>query len=242
MRIHIADSKEEVSKRVANDLIELLHTVKHPLICLASGDSPSGLYKEIVQRVQNKELNIYSWKFVGLDEWVGMNGGDEGSCRYHLDQQFFTPLRVSLSQICFFNGRATDLENECAATEMLVSKNGGIDVAIIGLGLNGHVGMNEPGTALGSRVHIADIDPLTQRTAQKYFSSPKQVTHGLTLGLKNLMEARHIYLIVTGAHKAEIVQKVLEGDRSENVPASLLRNHSGFTIYLDTAAAKLLAQ
>ncbi|HET9824456.1 MAG TPA: hypothetical protein VFP87_03935, partial [Chitinophagaceae bacterium] len=99
MKLFVDDSYEALSKRAANDLIEILRLLKNPLICTASGDSPAGLYKNIVDRVQNKQLDVSDWFFVGLDEWAGMNGSDEGSCRYHLDQQLFGPLQIRAERI-----------------------------------------------------------------------------------------------------------------------------------------------
>jgi galactosamine-6-phosphate isomerase len=240
MNIYIADTKEELSKKIASDIIESLRPIEHPLICTASGDSPAGLYQEMVQRVSKNELDISGWKFVGLDEWTGMNENDEGSCKYHLNKQFYGPLKIAPGNICFFDGRAKDLRNECTITEKFIQKNGGIDIAIVGLGLNGHIGMNEPGTSISTRTHVSAIDPLTQKTGQKYFTRPQQLTHGITLGLANLMEAKQVVLIVTGAHKADIVQKVLGDEISEQLPASLFRNHPGFKVYLDKAAAQQL--
>lgn len=241
MKIIVTDTYEELSKRAAADLIEFLKAVQQPLICTASGDSPSGLYKELVQRVGNKELDISDWYFVGLDEWAGMNEEDEGSCRFHLNRQFFHPLKIRNEKICFFNGRAKDLKEECRRTEDFIRKQGGIDVAIVGLGLNGHVGMNEPGTAPELRSHVSKIDPLTEKTGQKYFTGERKLSHGLTLGLADLMEAKKVMLLANGVHKAEIVQRVLEGEISELLPASLLRNHSGLVVYLDYAAAQLIS-
>jgi len=234
MQTLIFDTYQELSKRAADDLIHFAAAKREPLICTASGDSPSGLYKEIVQR----QMDVSHWKFVGLDEWVGMNGDDEGSCRYHLNKQFFEPLQIPQAHICFFDGKAKD--DQCAITESFIAKHGGIDVAIVGLGLNGHVGMNEPGTPAHLRSHLAEIDPQTQQVGQKYFSTPRQITHGLTVGIATLMEARHIMLIVSGAKKASIVKEMLTSAISEQLPASLLRQHEGLVIYLDRAAAQMI--
>jgi galactosamine-6-phosphate isomerase len=169
-----------------------------------------------------------------------MNGKAEGSCRFHLNNELFNPLEIPAERICFFDGRADNLEMECTEVENFIKTHGGIDVAIVGLGMNGHVGMNEPGTSASLRSHVADIDPVTQKTGQKYFKEQRQLTHGVTLGLATLMEATHIILLVNGGHKAQIVKQVLEGDISETPPASLLRNHAGLKVYLDSEAAAML--
>jgi len=117
---------------------------------------------------------------------------------------------------------------------------GGITAAIVGLGMNGHVGMNEPGTSPELYSHIAEIDTETQKVGQKYFKEQQHLSHGLTLGIASLMKARHIILLVNGAKKAQIVQKVLEGEISESLPASLLRKHPDLKVYLDKEAASML--
>ena len=211
------------------------------MVCVASGNSPEGLYKELVRKVKNNDADLSSWNFVGLDEWAGMNGNDEGSCRFHLNNQFFGPLQINEERICFFDGRAKDPDEECMRVENFIQQHNGIDVAILGLGMNGHIGMNEPGTPSSLRSHLTEIDPLTQQVGQKYFSRPKELSHGLTLGIATLKEAKQIMLIANGKHKASIVQKILEEEVSEQLPASLLRHHTHITIYLDQPAAQLIS-
>ncbi len=240
MKIFIAQTYAAISLQAANDVKEILQSVPKPLLCVASGDSPAGLYSELVHQYNAKNLDASSWSFLGLDEWLGMNETNEGSCKYYVNKQLFQPLNIDQERICFFDGRAADPENECSKTEAFIQQHGGIDAAIIGLGLNGHIGMNEPFTSIKTRSHIAAIDPLTAQTGQKYFKNQQILSHGLTLGLATLMEAKNVILIVSGSRKAAIVQQVLEGEISEGVPASLLRNHPGFSVYLDTDAAQLL--
>jgi len=237
MKIFVADTYKMMSKQAADDVIEIMQNREQPLICTASGDSPAGLYKEIVERADKNQLNVSDWFFVSLDEWVGINGNDEGSCRYHLNQQLFHPLKTEEDKICFFDGRANDLKKECDKTENFIHEHGGIDVAILGLGMNGHIGMNEPGTSIGTYSHVIDLDATTQKVGQKYFKKEQKLTQGITLGLATLMEARHIFLLISGKHKAEITQKIIEDEISEKLPATLLRRHPLLKIYLDAEAA-----
>jgi len=242
MKIFVGDTYANMSKQAADDVINIMQSRRGSLICTASGDSPAGLYKEIASRVSSKKLNPSDWFFVGLDEWIPMNGSDEGSCRYHLNKQLFQPLKTGDDKICFFDGRADDLEAECERTENFIQHHGGMDVAILGVGMNGHVGMNEPGTSIGTRSHVADLAPTTRQVGQKYFTKEQKLTKGITLGLSTLMEARNIILLIGGKHKADIAQKILEEPVSENLPATLLRNHPALRIYLDSdAASKIIA-
>jgi len=243
MKIFVGDSYTNMSRQVANDVINIMQSRKGSLICTASGDSPAGLYKEIAERVSSKQLDTSDWFFVGLDEWIPMNGNDEGSCRYHLDKQLFHPLKTGEEKICFFDGRADDLGAECERTENFIEHHGGMDVAILGVGMNGHVGMNEPGTSIRTRSHIADLAPTTQQVGQKYFTKEQKLTKGITLGLSTLMEARNIILVISGKHKAAIARQVLEEPVSESLPATLLRNHPALRVYLDRdAASKIIAR
>jgi len=241
MQVIVCNSYEELSLRVASDLIECMGSRKHPLLCAASGDSPSGLYRHLVARVAQKDLDVSGWAFLGLDEWVGLNGSDEGSCRYHLDRELFLPLHVPQEKLFFFDGRKEDLASECQQAESFIARYGGIDATILGLGLNGHVGMNEPGTSVSTRSHVTALDPITAQTGQKYFKEARSLSEGITLGIGTILDSRNIFLLVSGAKKAAIVKTVLEGDVSEKVPASLLRRHPGLRIYLDGEAASLLS-
>lgn len=154
MQIIISDTHEESSKKAADTVAACMYQKVEPLICVASGDSPAGIYRNLVTRVQHNEMDIRRWTFLGLDEWVGLNGNDEGSCRYHLNAQLFSPLKIANSQICFFDGASKNLEEQCQITESTIQKHGGIELAILGLGMNGHIGMNEPNTSALTRSHI----------------------------------------------------------------------------------------
>lgn len=237
MKLIINNTYEEMSRKAVNDLLGILQLITNPLMCTASGDSPKGMYKELIKQIKEKEIDISGWNFLSLDEWAGMNGSDEGSCRFHLNNDLFGPLNVTESKIIFFDGRSSDLPAECNRIENYIKEHGRIDVAIVGLGMNGHVGMNEPGTPENSRTHVAEIDSTTQAVGQKYFKREQKITHGLTLGLATLMEASNIMLLVSGSKKASIVKKILEEEISEQLPAGILHHHNNFHVYLDKDAA-----
>ena len=242
MKIIVADTYEAMSKQAADDLMQLMSLKKDPLLCPASGDSPAGLYKELAERSKQDELDPSGWYFVGLDEWMGMNGTDEGSCRFHLNNELFGPLQIQKERIYFFDGRAEDLRDQCSQAEKFIATHGGIHVAVVGIGTNGHIAMNEPGTPADSRSHVADIAPETQQAGQKYFKEGKDISKGITVGLATLMEAEHIILLVSGTHKAAVIKRLISEPVSEQLPASLFRDHPSFTIYLDAAAAQLISK
>ncbi|HVS98788.1 MAG TPA: glucosamine-6-phosphate deaminase [Puia sp.] len=240
MKRSVADNPQSMAARVADRLEECLRSIPQPLFCPASGDTPAALYAELVRRTAAHTLDTSGWYFVGLDEWVGMNGADEGSCRYYIDKGLFQPLQVSDERICFFDGRAADLQKECDRVERFISNRGRIDVAILGIGPNGHVAMNEPGADPSGRSHVSILHPATRATGQKYFRSNVPLERGITLGLGTLLDAHYLFLLATGEHKAAIVTSALEGPVTSEVPASLLRNHPNLEVWLDAGAASLL--
>lgn len=241
MQVIICNTYEDLSQQAAADIIGCMGSRSNPLLCPASGDSPAGVYRNLLARVAQKQLDVSGWSFLGLDEWVGLNGSDEGSCRYHLDRELFGPLQVPKEKLFFFDGRKADLESECRQAESFIASHDGIDATILGLGLNGHIGMNEPGTSVSTRCHVSTLDPLTAQVGQKYFKEARQLSEGITLGISTILDSKNIFLLVSGAKKASIVKTVLEGEISEKVPATLLRKHPGLRIYLDVEAASLLS-
>ncbi len=240
MHLIIEESYHSLSQRVAKDMIATLQQYQKPLLCPATGHTTIGLYKELVKQCLQQDAVSAEWNFVGLDEWKGLNEHHDGSCKRALNAQLFGPLKVNAERICFFDGCAENLVAECARIENFIRRFGTIDLSVLGLGLNGHVGMNEPGSTPFERSHISALDTQTQQVSQKYFSDKKLVSQGITLGLGTLLDSKHIFLVVNGSHKAEIIKKVIEGDITKQLPASLLRNHKNFTIYLDEDAASQL--
>ena len=229
-----------MSTRAAEETVKHLGSSARPLLCAASGNSPLGLYKELVNWHNKGQLDIASWFFLGLDEWVGMNRTDKGSCGFLVDQELILPLKVRREQTCFFDGRTLDTTKECMRVELFIQERGGIKVGVVGLGMNGHIGLNDPGTSVHLRSHVSVLDPQTGVVGQKYFENPRALTHGITLGLATLMDSSHIILVVSGKSKAKIVKRVIEGEMSDQVPGTLLRDHPSLSIYLDSEAAELL--
>lgn len=240
MKIVIEDSYEKMSAAAAKGVVEIITENNDALICPASGDTPSGLFNDLVNRAKKGEFNPHKLFFVGLDEWMGMNGGDEGSCREYLDRQLFHPLNIKEDHISFFDGRSPDPNEECDKTDNFINDHGGIDLCILGLGMNGHIGMNEPGVSHLHLSHIAEISEETASIGQKYFSNNRNLEKGLTLGIASILASKHIFLLVSGEKKSAAVKKLLESEISSDFPASFLKTHPSCVIYLDTEAAKLV--
>ncbi len=240
MQCFIADTYESMSAQCANIIADIIKQGVSPLVCVPSGDSPKGLYNEWKLQQEKNMINVHDWYFLGLDEWIGLGENDEGSCHYMLNRDLFFPLEIHPEKICCFDGNTKDTAAECNRIENYIHQHTAIDVAILGLGMNGHVGLNEPGTSPLLRSHVSEIHPVTKQVGQKYFSSPQQLTKGITLGIATLMEAGHVILLVSGEKKAAVLQQAIEGEITPEFPASLLRNHPGFMVFADQAAAGML--
>lgn len=230
-----------MSEQAAADLFTFLQKEEKPLICTASGASPAGLYRELVKLVEHSKFDVSNWYFIGLDEWMGMNGDDEGSSRYQLNEQLFEPLKIAEDRIFFFDGTA-NAEEQCKQADGFIASHGGITVSILGIGVNGHIAMNEPGTSPNLRSHVTDILPETQAIGQKYFKEAKQIDKGITMGLTSLNESKLIMLLAAGSNKAESIRRMLHETIGTDCPATFLRDHSNLNLYLDTDAASLLCR
>lgn len=242
MKIIVQPNYQDLSTAAANKVVDIMQASPKPLCCIASGDSPRGLYQALVRKNKEENLDISHWQFVGLDEWLGMNATDQGSCVHMLENELVKPLGLLPHQICLFDGRTKNPLQECSRVEDFIQQHDGMDIAILGLGLNGHLGLNEPGTSFTARAHVSDISASTQSVGQKYFSAETSLTKGITLGLGSLMEAKNILLIVSGEKKASIIKRVIEGEIDTDVPASILQKHPSCYIFIDNSAAQLLSK
>lgn len=239
MRLIIGDSYDEMSETAAEDFIFNLEQFKRPLICLPSGNTPVGFYKKLVEYFLKQDA-YPDWYFIGLDEWVGVGANEKGSCRQFLDKHFFIPLNIDPARISFFNGLAEDLQAECETADKHIRSFGGIDIAVLGLGRNGHLGFNEPGTDVSMGAHVVDLHETTQQAGVHYFGEPRELKKGITLGMKSLLSSGSVLLLVNGIHKAEVVKRMVEEPATYLLPASLLQNHPKCFVYLDRMAAELV--
>lgn len=237
MKISKYDTYEELSKAAAGLVAKQLAAKPNSVICFPSGDSPSGMLKEIVTAVNDGRMDISQCFFVGLDEWVGMDQNDFGSCKHYLYTNFFSKVNVDAEKVMLFDAKAADLRAECEKMNQFIADKGGLDIMIVGIGMNGHLGLNEPGTAFDLYAHLSELDPITVEVGQKYFKQETKLTHGITLGLKHLAEAKIPVLIASGAKKADIIHESLQGLVTTEVPASVLQTIPQAIILLDIDAA-----
>lgn len=240
MEISVYDDYDEMSKAAANLILDQVDAKSNSLICIPSGDTPTWMLAYLVQYVQENLIDLSKCYFVGLDEWVGMDESDEGSCKHYLRTNLFEPLKIKADKIVFFDALAADLEQECIRINNFIDEHGGIDLMIVGIGMNGHIGFNEPGTDFDTYAHQSTLDVVTAEVGQKYFKKEMSLKAGITLGLRHLTEAKNAVLIASGEKKAPIVAKALEGAITTELPASIFQTIPTASVLLDKGAAAML--
>lgn len=230
---------EEMSEKAANIVIEHMKSLKRPVIGFATGSTPIGLYNCLVKKYQQKEVSFKHATTFNLDEYVGLPKENKNSYHYYIHENLFQHVDIQPENVHIPNGMAEDLEQECMTYDRLISKNK-IDIQILGLGLNGHIGFNEPGTSFKSRTHIVKLDQSTRKANARFFQSIDEVpTKAITMGIETIMESKKILLLVSGKKKADALARLLgNSDISEEFPASILRQHNDVTVIADEEALK----
>ena len=228
-----------LSRATADLILNYITAKENPIVCLASGHTPRGVFEYLIDDVKSNRLNISQCIFVSLDEWVGISASQYGSCRSMMDDDFFTPLQIPSSQIRFFNGLADDLEVEAQNMNAFIESHGGLDIMLVGIGTNGHIAMNEPGTSFNSYGHVSTLAEETKNVGQKYFAQTTTLNRGITLGLKHFREAKLPILMANGEKKAAIIQKTFSSPPEESLPSSVIHIISqGFVMMDDLAGNK----
>lgn len=240
MQTFIFDTYELMALKAAEFIAGTVEKKGDSLLCFAAGDTPTGIFRCLANMQKQGRVDFGQSSFIGLDEWVGLNRQEEGGCMNYMYAHLFEPLGIEDSNIVFFDAASGDLQQECVKVDEYVRKHGPIDLMLLGIGMNGHLGLNEPGVPEDLHSHIVDLDPVTKTVAQKYFKNGRSLEKGITLGIRDIMEAKCVVLIVSGAKKAEIMKEIMEGGITNALPASLVKNHGNALLFMDRDAASLL--
>lgn len=240
MLIKVFENYNALSEEAANEIVSVVKQKPDAVLCLATGDTPTLAYSLLRRRIVAEKIDISGCTFVGLDEWLEIPPQNEGSCSFYLHHHVFHPLNVKPDQIHLFDALSDDPHSECTRMDALIRQKGKIDLMLVGVGMNGHIGFNEPGVPTSLYSHVVNLDPVTQTVGQKYFTNTTRLTRGITLGLRHFFESRKAIMMANGIKKAEVVKLALEGPVSINLPASAVQHHSNAIILLDEEAARSL--
>ncbi|WP_053363385.1 glucosamine-6-phosphate deaminase [Bacillus sp. FJAT-27251] len=237
MKIKKVKSYEEMSRIAADIIIDKVRSNPGINLGLATGSTPVGMYENLVKDHQEKGTSYKSVKTFNLDEYIGLSSENPNSYRSFMNEQLFNHIDIPIENTHVPHGDAKDSHQECAEYEALLKKHGGVDLQILGIGGNGHIGFNEPGTSFQSETHIIELAESTRRANARFFNSLEEVpTQAITMGIASIMESKEILLLVSGEKKNQALKQLLEGDVSEDFPASVLKTHPNVTIIADEAA------
>ncbi len=241
MNVKVFGGYEELSAAVATTVIDLIKQKPTAAICFASGHTPLLACKLFVAQILREKIDVSAISFFSLDEWVGVPPENEGSCHHFFYNIIFNPLGLTKKQVYVFDALTNNEAAECKKMDNAIAAVGGLDLMVVGIGMNGHIGFNEPGVSFGNYTHVMALDESTIEGGQKYFKSTTPLSKGITIGLQHLMETGQVILMANGEKKAEIIKKTMEENVHEQLPATIMRTHKNGVIMLDKEAASLLS-
>lgn len=231
---------EDMSRKAANLISAQVILKPDCVLGLATGSTPIGTYKELVERYNNGDLDFSKVKSVNLDEYKGLPRDNDQSYYYFMYNNLFKHVNISLDNVNLPNGMEPDSAVECARYDKVIESMGGIDLQLLGLGHNGHIGFNEPADHFPTTTHCVDLTEMTIEANKRFFADIKDVPRqAYTMGVKTIMSAKKVLMLVSGEGKAEILHKIVCGPITPEVPASVLQLHPDVTIIADEAAMKL---
>jgi len=238
MEVIIQPNAERAAQAAADFIARALIAKPDLVLGLATGCTMEPVYDRLVQKNREEGLDFSRCRTFNLDEYVGLAADNPGSYHYFMRQRFFDNVNIDLRNTHLPDGMAKDLEAECANYEKLIAASGGIDLQVLGIGLNGHLGFNEPLSEFHSRTRLQTLSRMTRAQNAPLFPSLNRVPHcAITMGVGTILEARHCLLLATGAEKAAIVAGAIEGPLTAMITATALQLHPACTIVLDEEAA-----
>lgn len=236
-RVYLEDDFEAMSRRSAQLLIDVVREKPEALICLPAGSTAARTYEILAERSARGEADFSKAWFVALDEWLDLEDESE-NCDAFMRKHFYGPLGIPDERVKRFDIHAADLRQACREVDQFIFDRGGIDVMLLGMGMNGHLGLNEPGGDFSDYAKVVELDPVTMSVGQKYFSGPTRLTRGITVGVHHMFETKLVVLQVGGAHKAEITERLIRTAPTEALPATVLKlvPHGVLVVDRDAAA------
>lgn len=231
MNLIKASGYKDLSRKAANVISAQVILKPNSILGLATGSSPIGTYEQLIEWYQKGDIDFSRTISVNLDEYYGLSPENPQSYRYFMNQHFFNHVNINPLNTNVPNGLAADPDEECTRYEKLISDLGGIDLQLLGIGHNGHIGFNEPNISFEKTTHVVELDETTRIANARFFDSLDEVPQkALTMGIKSIMQSKKILLIANGPDKQDIIQKALFGPVTPEIPASILQFHPDLTV------------
>ena len=231
MKYYEVKTYDELSRKAASIIAAQVITKPDCVLGLATGSSPVGTYQKLIEWYKQGDVDFSSVTSVNLDEYIGLDGSNDQSYRYFMEENLFKSINIKKENTYVPNGCATDLEKEGAEYDQRIKDFGGIDLQLLGIGLDGHIGFNEPDDCFTGPTHLVDLHPSTIEANARFFDNVSQVPkQAITMGMLSIMQAKSVLLVANGSAKREIVQKSFFGPITPQVPASILQLHPNLTV------------
>ena len=241
MRIIKVKDYEQMSRKTANIISAQVILKPDCVLGLATGSTPVGTYKQLIEWYQKKDIDFCEVTTFNLDEYVGLSFDSSQSYHYYMNKTFFSQINVDMKNTHIPDGMNANAAEECRRYDEKIRSCGGIDLQLLGIGLDGHIGFNEPGTSFELGTHCATLTESTIRANERFFEKAEDVPKfAYTMGMKSIMQAKKILLIANGENKAEILKEAFLGQITPQVPASILQLHNDVTLIVDEASGKFL--
>ena len=237
MRIYKTKNYDEMSKKAASIIFSQVVLKPESVLGLATGSSPIGTYKQLIEWYKKGDLDFSRVSSINLDEYKGLDPENDQSYRYFMNTHLFDKINIDKKNTYVPDGLEPDKEKACRDYEEIIRVHGGVDLQVLGLGHNGHIGFNEPGSVFEKETHCVTLSETTREANARFFNSMDEVpTEAYTMGIGSIMQAKKIVVIVTGEGKREIVKKAFQGPITPEVQASVLQLHSDVILVGDEAA------
>ena len=240
MKVFKVYDYDELSQLAAKLIIKKVNQFSNLTLGLATGSTPEGLYRCLVEDHLIHHTNYQYVKTFNLDEYVGIGPENKNSYYYYMNKHLFKHINIKPHNVHLPKGTNVNLEKECDHYEWLIEQNEGIDLQVLGIGQNGHIGFNEPGTSFKSKTHIVELDYSTRKANSRFFTTIDEVpTHAVTMGISTILKSKEILLLVSGENKTPAFQRLLKGEINEEFPASILKQHPNITVIVDCSFCRL---
>ncbi|AJA46441.1 glucosamine-6-phosphate deaminase [Clostridium pasteurianum DSM 525 = ATCC 6013] len=241
MELYVFDNYDEISRYAAKMVSDFINENSNCVLGLATGSTPLGMYKKLIEYNRDRIVNFSEVKTFNLDEYRGLSGEHPQSYRYFMNKNFFDHVNIDKNNTFIPNGTCEDVAKECRDYEEKINELGGIDLQILGVGSNGHIGFNEPSSELYAYTHLADLTEDTIKANSRFFKNIEEVpSKAITMGVGQIMKSKRIILLASGVNKAKVIGRIFNGKISTENPSSILQLHPSVAVIADKKAASLI--
>lgn len=234
MEVVTAEDYDGMSKEAAKFIYEAIEKNPNITLGLATGSTPQKMYQYLAEMLNENNIDLSNVHTVNLDEYVGLDADNAQSYHYFMLEEFFNKVNIPLENTHIPDGKSDDLEAEVANYEKIIADLGGIDLQVLGVGRNGHIGFNEPGTPFDSRTQVVSLTDVTIKDNSRFFDKIEDVpTQALSMGLETIMDAKSILFLASGEAKRDAVNSLINAEITEEIPVTILQKHDNLTVILD---------